>query len=82
MGPAPPGGQGKASRFDGAAHAPSVQTDGKHEATVIARLAIHAGQTVHRLIGGEYLVTWRNCTKHCRDLADLEAHAQRVRAMR
>ena len=54
----------------------------KREATAIALLAIHRGHVVHRLRGGEYLVTWRGVSKHCRDLADLEAHARQVGAMR
>lgn len=54
----------------------------KREATVTALLAIHRGHIVHRLACGEYLVEWRGCTKHCRDLDELEAHARLVGSMR
>ena len=54
----------------------------KREATITALLAIHRGHVVHRLRGGEYIVSWRGVSKHCRDLADLEAHARQVGAMR
>lgn len=60
---------------------PQASAD-KRAATTIALLAIHGGHVVHRLAGGEFLVTWRGHSRHCRDLADLEAHARRVGAMR
>ncbi len=53
----------------------------KRTATVIAMLAIRGGHVVHKLVGGEFLVTWRGHHKHCADLAELEAHARRVGAV-
>ena len=58
------------------------EAERKCEATVTALLAIHGGHVVHPLRGGEFLVVWRGCMRHCRDLTELEAHARRVGAMR
>jgi hypothetical protein len=54
----------------------------KRLATLRAVLALHGGHVVHELADGTYLVTWRAFSRECCDLADLEAHARRVGALR
>lgn len=39
-------------------------------------------QTVHQLADGGYLVASQSWSRECRDLAELEAHARRVGALR
>ena len=73
-------GNGREPPANEVAVPPEADANRKREATAIARLAIHRGHVVHQLRGGEYLVEWRGCTRHCRDLAELEQHARRVGA--
>ncbi|MCZ8165771.1 hypothetical protein [Silanimonas sp.] len=56
--------------------------DAKRLAGLRARLALHGGHVVHELAAGGFLVIWRGLSRECRDLAELEAHARRVGAMR
>lgn len=61
----------------------AAQAEGrKRLATLRAVLALHGGHVVHELADGAFLVTWRAFSRECRDLADLEAHARRVGALR
>lgn len=47
-----------------------------------ALLALHSGHAVYQLADGGFLVAWKALSRECRDLAELEAHARRVGAMR
>ena len=53
--------------------------DGKAIATQIARLAL-AGHVVHKGQSGDYLVSKFGMTRHCADLNELAAFAQKVGA--
>ena len=54
----------------------------KDVATLRALLALAGGHAVHELAGGGFLVAWRGHQRHCHDLAELEAHARRVGALK
>lgn len=60
----------------------ALAAERKRLATLRAMLALHGGHVVHELPGGAFLVTWHAFSRECRDLAELEAHAHRVGALR
>ena len=49
-------------------------------ATLTALLAMR-GHATHRMPNDQFLVTWRGCARHCRDVAELQAHAHLVGAI-
>ncbi|MDZ4290734.1 MAG: hypothetical protein U1C47_02290 [Hydrogenophaga sp.] len=53
----------------------------KHEATLMAKLAIR-GHAVHRIATGGYLVCRHGYVKHCADLEALQAFAWQVGAVK
>ncbi len=55
--------------------------DHKAEATLMAQLAL-AGHAVHRAADGGYLACRHGCIKFCRDLAELQAFARLVGAVK
>lgn len=78
----PRGGRGASAEGTGdATIPPASDAERKRRATCIALLALHA-HIVQELSGGAFLVSWRGCLAHCRDLAELEALARGVGAMR
>ncbi len=64
-----------------AEHMAAADAERKRRANCIARLALR-GHVVHELTCGEFLVEWRGCMRHCRDLGELEQHARRVGVVR
>lgn len=52
----------------------------KHEATLMAKLALR-GHAVHRMVEGGYIVVFHGYVKRCADLAALEAFARTVGAV-
>ena len=53
----------------------------KHEATLMAKLALR-GHSVHRMVEGGYLVVFHGYVKRCADLMALEDFAKQVGAGR
>lgn len=60
---------------------PTTNDDGKHLATLTAQLALR-GFSVYEVVGGGYFVGHWSMTRYCAQLADLEAFARVVGAIR
>lgn len=77
-----PGGAGQSAKetTDAAIVAQPLE-ERKHEATLMAKLAIR-GHAVHRMVEGGYLVVFHGYVKRCVDLVALEDFAKQVGASR
>ena len=53
--------------------------DKKSSSELVERLTL-AGHGVHTGRDGGYLVHWRGLSRYCKDLAELQAHADKVLA--